>query len=411
MMTQVVRPHYENFDVRIEKVGESYVTRVSAASSGDGQDGAELSGPIAQLDGFLHKVGQARSRNRGRADTRLTAAKKFGGSLFESVFRGETLTCLQTSLAKMSAGDAGMRIRLRLTGVPELCDIPWEFLYSDTTRTFLSLSAYTPVVRYLEFPVSIRPLDIDSALRILVVIASPSNYPELNVEQEWDRLKDALADLEERKLVVVQRLDKPRLGKSQLAILLDTLTREQFHILHFIGHGEFEDGAGALVFEAERQRALLVSAERLGVILHDRRSLRLVVLNACEGARADVHDPFSGTAQTLVRQGIPAVLAMQFEITDKAAITLTSGFYSSVAVGDPIDKALADARLRLFADQEDGVEWATPVLYMRAPDGRIFDVAETAPVIEKLAVEYSNLADAPQRHVTDQATRARDRTC
>jgi hypothetical protein len=225
-MVAVVRPQYENFDVRIEKFGDGYRTRVSADSSGEGEAVAELSGQVDQLDRFLSKVGHARHKTRGQAGTRLREAKKFGRSLFEAVFRGETLTCLHRSLENAHAREVGMRIRLRLTGVPELCDIPWEFLYGDTFRNFFSLSAYTPVVRYLEFPLSIRPFDIVSALRILVVIASPSNYPELDVEQEWERLRDALADLEERKLVVLQRLDQSRLGKSQLSMLLDTLTRE-----------------------------------------------------------------------------------------------------------------------------------------------------------------------------------------
>ena len=406
-MAQDTHPKYENFDVRIEKVGESYFARVSAASSGEGEAIAELSGPIDQLEEFLRKVGHARRKTRGQAEMRLSEAKKFGRGI-ESVFRGEALNCLQTSLGNISARNVGMRIRLRLAGVPELSDIPWEFLYSDITRSFFSLSAYTPIVRYLEFPESIRPVNIVSPLRILVIIASPSNYQQLDVEQEWEKLEDTLADLTKSKLVVLRRLATP-----QLTTLVDVLRDEQFHILHFIGHGEFDNG-GALVFEDERQRGRLVFADKLGAILHDQRSLRLVVLNACEGARADARDPFSGTAQTLVRQGIPAVLAMQFEITDEAAINFTLGFYSAVAIGDPIDTALAYARLRLFAQQDDGVEWATPVLYMRASDGRIFDLSRTPPVIElekeieetrlqQVALQNAN-RDPPKESLSDWET-------
>jgi hypothetical protein len=377
-MVQGLRSHYENFDVRIEKDGESYRTRVSADSSGEGEAAADPSVALAQLDGFLFTVGQARRRSRGRTDLRLREAKKFGAILFESAFRGDALVCLQKALANTSAQKVGMRIRLRLAGVPELSDIPWEFLYSELDKGFFSLSAYTPIVRYLEFPERIRPLDVASPLRILVVISSPTNYPQLDVEQEWTTLKSTLADLEKKKLVVLERLDKP-----QLAALPRALKNGGFHILHFIGHGEFADDGGELVFEDQWRRGKSVSAEKLGTVLHDQLSLRLVVLNACEGARTSRIDPFSGTAQTLVRQGIPAVLAMQFEITDEAAINFTSEFYSSVAVGDPIDAALADARLKLYALQDDGVEWATPVLHMRSPDGRIFELAPTGPVIDK----------------------------
>ena len=198
---------------------------------------------------------------------------------------------------------------------------------------------------------------------------------------------------------MVERLDKP-----QLAELPRALRSGSFHVLHFIGHGEFDDDGGALVFEDERRRGRSVSAAQLGTVLHDQVSLRLVVLNACEGARASRTDPFSGTAQTLVRRGIPAVLAMQFEITDEAAITITSEFYTSVAVGDPIDTALADARLRLFAQEDYSVEWATPVLYMRAADGRIFEVAQSENVIEE---KKARSGKAPFRRVISLLTSRR----
>jgi len=376
-VVEIARMAYENFDVRIEKIGESYRTRISADSSGEGQADTDLSTVLAELDGFLFNIGHVRSRMRGRTGARLAEAKKFGTCLFETAFRGDALSCLQTSLANASARGAGMRIRLHHADVPELSDIPWEFLFNKTRQQFLSLSAYTPIIRYLDCPESIRPLDVAPPLRILVVISSPSDYPRLDVEREWSTLNEALADLKQRQLVMLKRLDKPQLAALPRAL------REGFHVLHFIGHGEFNDDGGVLVFEDEWQRGKQASAVQLGTVLHDQLSLRLVVLNSCEGARATRIDPFSGTAQTLVRQGIPAVLAMQFEITDEAAITVASEFYESAAIGDPIDTALADARLKLFALQEDGIEWATPVLYMRCSDGRIFDVAQTDTVINK----------------------------
>ena len=108
-------------------------------------------------------------------------------------------------------------------------------------------------------------------------------------------------------------------------------------------------------------------------MLHDHRSLRLAVLNSCEGARGGRTDPFSGTAQSLIQQGIPAVVAMQFEITDDAAITFAHELYEAVADGYPLDAAIAEAR-KAIRGQPNPVEWATPVLYLRAPDGRIFDI-------------------------------------
>ncbi len=68
---------------------------------------------------------------------------------------------------------------------------------------------------------------------------------------------------------------------------------------------------------------------------------------------------------------------MQFEITDRAAITFAEEFYAAIADGYAVDASLAEARKAIFASGND-IEWATPVLFMRVPDGRIFDVPAPA---------------------------------
>src|SRR6185295_7722439 len=96
--------------------------------------------------------------------------------------------------------------------------------------------------------------------------------------------------------------------------------------------------------------------------------LRLAVINACEGARASIADPFGGVAQSLVKASIPAVVAMQFPITDDAAIDFAAEFYAAMADYRPVDVVLTDARNRM-----NDAEWGTPALYMRSPDGCIFE--------------------------------------
>jgi hypothetical protein len=75
----------------------------------------------------------------------------------------------------------------------------------------------------------------------------------------------------------------------------------------------------------------------------------------------------------LIQQGIPAVIAMQFAVSDQAAIGLAASFYAALADGYPVDAALTEARKSLFT-HDSGAEWGTPVLYLRAADGRIFDL-------------------------------------
>jgi hypothetical protein len=206
------------------------------------------------------------------------------------------------------------------------------------------------------------------------MIASPGDYPPLDVEREWDRLSDALSDLTGDGFLTVDRLPLASLSQLQRQ-----LNNREYHIFHYIGHAGFLEDVqdGALILEDEKGRGRVVSGQDLGTLLGDHPSLRLVVLNACEGARSGKADPFAGCAQSLVQQGIPAVIAMQFEISDAAAIAFSHEFYDVLAAGLPVDTALVEARKAIFAGDTQ-IEWGTPVLHMRTEDGRIFDVAEAS---------------------------------
>jgi hypothetical protein len=169
-------------------------------------------------------------------------------------------------------------------------------------------------------------------------------------------------------LVVLDRLPRPELSE-----LGPWLRHHPTHIIHFIGHGDFDERLreGVLYFQDKRGGRTAVTSSVLGPYLRDHDPLRMVVLNACRSARTDAVDPFGGIAQGLVQQDATAVVAMQFPISDRAAVTFTSDFYASLADGLPVDQAVTSARKALLSEFRD--EWATPVLFMRSPDGAIFE--------------------------------------
>jgi hypothetical protein len=68
---------------------------------------------------------------------------------------------------------------------------------------------------------------------------------------------------------------------------------------------------------------------------------------------------------------------MQFAISEQAARVFSEELYRAVADGLPVDAAVSEAR-RAVSHAVSGIEWATPVLFMRAPDGRLFDVRQAA---------------------------------
>jgi CHAT domain-containing protein len=298
---------YLDFDLAIEPSGNGYTARVFNSPSG--QAAAEFTTPFSDLEveNFLLRVGRTWHAVRRVESPEMASAKAFGAQLFNGVFTSEVRGCLPSSVDEASRQAAGLRLRLHLGKAPALADLPWEFLYNASMNRFLSLSIETPLVRYLDLQERIRPLAVKPPLRVLMMISSPTDYPSLDVDRESAKMSEALASLENRGLVIVERQEEATLSE-----LRRRLRQGQYHIFHFIGHGGFDSQAddGILVLEDAEGRGRRVSAQFLGTLLHDHRPLRLAVLNACEGARSSRLDPFAGTAQSLVQQGIPAVIAM-----------------------------------------------------------------------------------------------------
>jgi len=300
------------------------------------------------------------------------AVQDFGRALFDALFIGEVRNRYAVSQLEAAHQSKGLRLRLRIQSA-ELAALPWEFMYDPSQAKYICLSSHTPLVRYLELPQPLQALSVTPPLRILGVAANPENLADLDTDREKQRVEKATEDLKEKGLVELTWLRGQTWQDLQRA-----MRGGPWHIFHFIGHGGFnsrtDEGLIALMDDVGKARYL--SATQLGMLLTDHRSLRLVVLNSCEGARGSEHDVFSSTASILVQQGIPAVLAMQYEITDQAAIVLSHAFYEALADGWPVDAAVGEARKSISLEIANTVEWGTPVLYMRSPNGMLFDVAQ-----------------------------------
>ncbi|TAH51164.1 MAG: CHAT domain-containing protein [Chloroflexota bacterium] len=366
---------YQTLDLALEHSSENY--RAHVLDSPAGQANANFVSPFtsAELTTFLARVGR-RAPIVGTGVKPEEMIKDFGTRLFNAVFHDEVVTCYRRSRDAANNAKQGLRVCLRLNDVPELADLPWEYLYDASRQEFLALSKETPVVRYLELPEPLKPLAAPAPLNLLAVLASPTDFEPLDMELAWKNLNDALASLRAQNKITIERVTPPTLDALRTA-----LRRNAFHVLHFVGHGIFNktNQQGALVLEDDQRKGRPVSDDRVATLLNDHESLRLVLMDACEGARTSADNPFAGVAPRLVQRGIPAVMAMQFPVTDTSAILFSTEFYRTLADGYPVDAAVNEARRAIYLDDNNVVEWGTPVLFMRAADGMIFQKEEAMP--------------------------------
>jgi len=374
---------FEEIALRIQPAGPGGLCAVQVTQSSYGSQAscqADFAAWSRQDDRLVRTLESSlrggRRRNLGGEpddEPATTSPQAVGDRLFRTLFAGPVLDTFLLSLGRVETRpDTGLRIRLlldpSLPDLPEISALPWELLYRSETRDFLARNPLTPLVRSLEVPRLTAPAPLAASLRILVVRSSPRDLDPLDLESERDRLQEAWGG---QQRVVIDFLDQPT-----LLALRRKLIGEPFHVLHFMGHGDFdaETGEGVLVFENAMGASVPVSGRVLAEALKDSRWLRLVCLNACDTAqlpRRRGQDPFSGVASALLLAGLPAVVAMQVPISDEAALVFSQQFYTALAAGFPVDAAAAEARLAIHLSFPTSWEWATPALFMSVPDGRI----------------------------------------
>ena len=265
--------------------------------------------------------------------------------------------------------DEDLRIVLRIND-PALAGLPWEAMYDEESGGYVCRRHQ--LVRHVDVPAAAAPLTVTPPLRILGIVSSPRGLPQLDVDKEKEQLGRALSRLTADGLVELAWAPS-----ATWADLHDTLLGGTWHALHFIGHGDFDPShnEGILALTSEDGRMHMVDGSRFVDMLRQARPVpRLVVLNSCSGAASGVTDLFSGTAAALVRGGVTAVDAMQYEITDAAAIAFARGFYSAIARGRGVDEAVSSTRVAILGLSGRTLEWVTPVLYLRGEETRLFTI-------------------------------------
>ena len=365
-----------NFDLIVETVDGGFTAEVQAAW-GVGELPAQhfalpldLAAHVARPHDVADWVAQARIRVRAVGSAELQRAREVGTALFEQLFSGELLACFRES-RKSLPPEESLRLRLRLPSA--LASLPWELLYDPREDQFLALAPDLILVRYPEMSVPAEPLAISGPLHVVVVAASPNDEPPLDTERELARIRTALKGPIDR-----GRLQLDIIRGPDTLVQLQARLRRPAHVVHIISHGGLDEqsGEGILLFEDLDGKSEPINAMLLRMQIQKQRGqTRLVVLNACLGALPASADQFSSVGAALMRGGVPAVVAMQFAIPDDVAIDLARVFYTELAAGAPVDLAVNETRMQLYGRNPYRLDWVIPVLFLRAADGALFDIA------------------------------------
>ena len=278
------------------------------------------------------------------------------------------------------------RIRLRIDP-PELHALPWELLRDGTE--LIAADADTPFSRYLAIGKEWGHALADRPMRVLAVISNPNDLrakydlPAADVELETSTLREALSPAPGTGVEPGVRLDflSPPITFARLEAQL----RNGYHVLHFIGHGGFnaQQQQAALYFENDDRTAQrVIDADFAGMLDRLQAPPQLVVLAACQSARQSLREVFTGLGPRLVQIGLPAVVAMQADVTMLTTRQFTATFYRQLLAHGTIDLAMNEARSTLITTGR--YDAAVPVLFMRLRDGRLWSEAPraAAPSIE-----------------------------
>ncbi|MES2461352.1 MAG: CHAT domain-containing protein [Armatimonadota bacterium] len=365
---------YAEFTLKVRRNASGSYLAEAHCAQGEAEQSFAFPYDERDLETFLLRYCRPQAPTvRGWVPTPLQPFSHFGQKLFDALLSGEVRDLFHRARQHAAVSEMGLRVKLRLGMVPELGGVPWEFLFDG--RDLLCLSLMTPITRYLDSGSSVRPLATAPPLRVLVTASVPEGTQTLDIDAERQRMLRALAPLIALGALQVDWSPDGRLRTLQRMLRMAELSGKPYHIWHYIGHGRFDNEKGSvLLLEDTAGRIAPATGFELGTMFGTYPSLKLAILNACEGARAGREDGLSGAAVALVERGMAAVIAMQFEITQETAVLFSEEFYSALVDGIPIDSAVTEARRAIFFEGNPAA-WATPVLFMRSDDGILFDLS------------------------------------
>ncbi len=303
----------------------------------------------------------------GKALTRIL----FADPQLLSVFV-QTRTIVQTL-------DMPLRIRMLIgPSAPELHGLHWETLQDPLDGSPLFTSENLLFSRYISSadwrPLSLAP---KSDSRALVVIANPNNLAEYNLAPVdlQGELMQARKSLKSIPFAFLPDLEKGT--RATLNNLFSALREDQYSLLYLACHGTMVNEQPWIWLEDDNGEVSRISGDELVTRFNElQQRPQLIVLASCQSAHSAEGAAISSLGPRLAEAGIPAVIAMQGNISMPTISRIMPAFFEELHRDGQVDRAMAVAR-GTVRDEDD---YWMPALYMRLKSGRIWADPESALV-------------------------------
>lgn len=296
--------------------------------------------------------------------------EKIGCDIFNSLFSADVMHNWRSSIPIGDNRSVRVVFETHMDNAGEMASVPIEAmktpypvsLVQPGVQDSLVLAENLSVVRSIQEGrlFGVPSLDVDLPLRLLVFGSNPSTLPirnQLDVKGELRGIREALEQMGDGIQMEIVESTDATFGR------LDALTSD-FQVFHFIGHGRVEGGVGQMLFDDGGGGLAWRDISDVTQLLLG-TNIRLVVLNGCRTA-----------AIPIFACQFPAVVGMQFRITDDAAKGFARGMYRELADSGQLDRAVWSGRREIWKSQKENVrnEFSTPVLYMRSDEGIVMRI-------------------------------------
>ncbi|MCO8276340.1 CHAT domain-containing protein [Actinoplanes sp. TRM 88003] len=239
-----------------------------------------------------------------------------------------------------------------------ITELLWECLYVPTIERMAGHTIKMSVVRHVPGARVRETRALATPVRILIVHAAPGGWPLPGAEQEIKTLQRLFARAEQRGEIRLNVLREASAESLQRAV---RTFRPQ--ILHYVGHATAprSDEAG-LVLHDDTEQYTLFGAKALAEVLRD-YDVVLAVLNGCETGVERV-GLTHGICQTIIRAGVPAVIATTRAVSDTSALWFGRELYRALMDGFSLEASIAEARKALRVKKWD---WSAYAFYSADP--------------------------------------------